>query len=344
MDSEITILILDLGLALAIALIASRRTKVPGATSLIIFSASLAIWSCSFLVFALFSSPLIDRICTSVIYLSSAIVGSALFTFSLSYTNRSNWISRPLIGLLGIIPLLTQILFWVEPWHSIFFVNSYHYGDHLIFTGPGDRIWSIYIFELVCAGTLLLIDDFIRRPRPLARYWVIILGCFAPFLVLLTRIMDLRIPFPLDLTLAAFTLTGLGFSYGLWNHDLITSVPLIPEVVVKYMDDGWIILDTQNIIVDINPAAERIIGLSREKAYGQPIAAVFNDLPNLGKTFDDVQELEMKRSIRSQETVALSQHPHFLAQRSTQPALWSSYHLARHHRTKTCRRCASTSP
>jgi len=301
MDSEITILILDLGLVLAIALIAYRRAKVPGAISLIIFSASLAIWSCSFLVFALFSSPLIDRICTSVIYLSSAIVGSALFTFSLSYTNRSNWISRPLIGLLGIIPLLTQILFWVEPWRSIFFVNSYQLGGHLTFTGPWDRIWSIYIFELVCAATLLLIDDIIRRPRPLTRYWVIILGCFAPFLVLLTRIMDLRIPFPLDLTLAAFTLTGLGFSYGLWNHDLITSVPLIPEVVVRYMDDGWIILDTQNIIVDINPAAERIIGLSREKAYGQPIAAVFNDLPNLGKTFDDVQELEMKRSIRSQE-------------------------------------------
>jgi len=301
MDSEITILILDLGLAFTIAVISYRRTKVPGAISLIVFSAFLAIWSSSFLVFALFSSLLIDRICTSVIYLSSAIVGSALFTFSLSYTNRSNWISRPLIGLLGIFPLLTQILFWVEPWRSIFFVSSYQYGNHLTFTGPWDRVWSIYIFELVCAGTLLLIDDFIRRPRPLARYWVIIFGCFAPFLVLLTRIMDLRIPFPLDLTLAAFTLTGLGFSYGLWNHDLITSVPLIPEVVVKYMDDGWIILDTQNIIVDINPAAERIIGLSREKAYGQPIASVFNDLPNLGKTFDDVQELEMKRSIRSQE-------------------------------------------
>src|SRR5271157_2230485 len=220
MDSEITILILDLGLALAIAWIAYRRAKVPGAISLIIFSAFLAIWSCSFLVFALFSSLLIDRICTSVIYLSSAIVGSALFTFSLSYTNRSNWISRPLIGLLGIIPLLTQILFWVEPWRSIFFVNSYHYGAHLTFTGPWDEIWSIYIYQLVFAGTLLLIDDFIRRPRPLVRYWVVILGCFAPVIVLLTRIMDLRIPFPLDSSLAAFTICGLDFSYGLLNHDL----------------------------------------------------------------------------------------------------------------------------
>ena len=301
MNSEIGVLILNLVLTFAIALVAYRRSKVPGAVSLIVFSISLALWTCSFLLYVLFSNPLTDRICTAVIYLASAIAGSAQFTFSLSYTNRSNWISRPLIGLLGIIPLLTLILLWVEPWRSIFFVNSYPYAHYLSFSGPWDRIWSIYMFELVCAGTLLLIDDFIRRPHPLKRYWLIILGCFVPFLVLLTRIMDLRIPFPLDLSLAAFTLTGLGFSYGLLNHDLITSVPLIPEVVVKHMDDGWIILDTQNIIVDINPAAEQMVGLSREKAFGQPISAVFSDFPNLGKTFDDVQELEMKRSIKSQE-------------------------------------------
>jgi PAS domain S-box-containing protein len=65
---------------------------------------------------------------------------------------------------------------------------------------------------------------------------------------------------------------------------LITSVPLIPEVVVKHMDDGWVVLDTQNIIVDINPAAERIMGLSREKAYGQPITAILTDFPNLRKS------------------------------------------------------------
>ena len=301
MNSELTILILDLALAIVFAMIAYSRLKVPGTISLIIFSASLGIWSCSYLALHLFSNPFLGQICTSIIYLSSAIAASTQFTFSLSYTNRSNWISRPVIGLLGVIPLLTQILFWVEPWRLIFFTNSYEYANHFILTGPWDKIWSIYLYQLLGAGTILLIDDFVRRPRPLARYWVILIGSFAPFLVLLTKIMDLAIPFPLKSTLAAFTLTGLGFSYGLANRDLITSVPLISEVVVKHMDDGWVVLDTQNIIVDINPAAERIMGLSREKAYGQSITAILTDFPNLRKSLDDVQELELKRSIRSQE-------------------------------------------
>jgi PAS domain S-box-containing protein len=301
MNYEFPILILNLALAIAFGLIAYGRSKVPGTTSLMIFSASLGIWSCSYLALHLFSNSFLDQICTAVIYLSSAVVASAQLTFCLAYTNRSAWISRPVIVLLGVIPLLTQILFWVAPWRLVFFTNSYEYANHFILTGPWDRIWSIYLYQLVGAGTILLIDDFARRPRPLARYWVILIGCFAPFLVLLTRIMNLTTPFPLDSTLVAFTLAGLGFCYGLVNRDLITSLPLIPEVVVKQMDDGWVVLDTQNIIVDINPAAERIMGLSREKAYGQPITAILTDFPNLRKSLDDVQELELKRSIKSQE-------------------------------------------
>ncbi len=87
MDFEITILILTLGLAFAIALIAYSRSKVPGAISLIIFSTFLGIWSCSFLAFDLFSNPFVNQLCTAMIYLSSAIVASAQFVFSLSYTN-----------------------------------------------------------------------------------------------------------------------------------------------------------------------------------------------------------------------------------------------------------------
>jgi len=71
--------------------------------------------------------------------------------------------------------------------------------------------------------------------------------------------------------------------------------------VVEGMDDGWIVLDMNNIIVDINPAAERIIGQSRDTAYGQPIFNVLGDFPNLGQTFGGNREYEMKRSVKSQE-------------------------------------------
>ena len=43
------------------------------------------------------------------------------------------------------------------------------------------------------------------------------------------------------------------------------------DAVVEGMDDGWMVLDPENNIVDINPAAERMAGLARDKVIGQPI-------------------------------------------------------------------------
>ena len=48
------------------------------------------------------------------------------------------------------------------------------------------------------------------------------------------------------------------------------------------MDEGWIVLNLQNVVVDANPAAELIIGMSREKAYGQPLTSILSDLSGLG--------------------------------------------------------------
>jgi PAS domain S-box-containing protein len=67
------------------------------------------------------------------------------------------------------------------------------------------------------------------------------------------------------------------------------------------MNDGWMVLNADEVIVDINPAAERMIGLPREKVFGQPLHSVLVDLPSLAPGAEGVQELEMKRSFRSQE-------------------------------------------
>jgi PAS domain S-box-containing protein len=67
------------------------------------------------------------------------------------------------------------------------------------------------------------------------------------------------------------------------------------------MDDGWMVLNTHDIVVDINPAAEKMIGLSHDAVYGQAITSIIGDIPGMGQTFVGNQELEMKRSLKSEE-------------------------------------------
>ena len=72
------------------------------------------------------------------------------------------------------------------------------------------------------------------------------------------------------------------------------------DAVVEGMDDGWMVVDDQNMIVDLNRATEEMIGLPREKIHGQPINTILTDWANIFKTPESIKELDMRRSVKSQ--------------------------------------------
>jgi PAS domain S-box-containing protein len=72
------------------------------------------------------------------------------------------------------------------------------------------------------------------------------------------------------------------------------------DAVVEGMDDGWMVVNDQNIIVDLNRATEEMIGLPREKIHGQPINTILTDWANIFKSPEAIKELDMRRSVRSQ--------------------------------------------
>ncbi len=84
---------------------------------------------------------------------------------------------------------------------------------------------------------------------------------------------------PLDLTPFGFTLTILAFTWGLFGFQLVEIAPIARDIVVEKLTDGIITLDTYGLIVDINPAGQRIAGLTTAEALGQPIAKVFSAWP-----------------------------------------------------------------
>jgi PAS domain S-box-containing protein len=72
------------------------------------------------------------------------------------------------------------------------------------------------------------------------------------------------------------------------------------DAVVEGMDDGWMVVNNQNMIVDLNRATEEMIGLPREKIHGQPINTILSDWSNIFKTPESIKELDMRRSVKSQ--------------------------------------------
>jgi PAS domain S-box-containing protein len=59
------------------------------------------------------------------------------------------------------------------------------------------------------------------------------------------------------------------------------------------MKDGMIILDANRRVVDINLAAQRMVGLSSEQEHiGKPVAEVLSQWPDLVARYHDLLEAE----------------------------------------------------
>ena len=91
------------------------------------------------------------------------------------------------------------------------------------------------------------------------------------------------------------------FSYQIFNVDEIDSHPITRDLAVESMDDGWMVVDLQNRVVDLNSAAEEMIGQSFENIYGKPITQILTDWKDILNSTKGNKEREMRRRVEPQE-------------------------------------------
>ena len=300
---QIAALLIDIAIALSAGLAALRRTRIAGASSLSVLSLSVAIWLACYLLFDDPAARSLRPLWAAAIYLAASIAASAQLTFALSRTNRRRWINRLSFSLLAIMPLITQILYWVKPWHGVLFGSTEIQAANSLFAaGAWGKLSAFYVYSVTGAGIVLLWDAFFRKRTPIfTRFLVILLGSLFPIFAEVLDFAGLDQISRMELLPFGFTLAALAFSTDFLNQTSTSAVFFDRNAVVEGMDDGWMVLDNENKIVDMNSSAERMTALSRDKVYGQPITSVLGDLPNLGQIFNGGQELEVRRSLRSEE-------------------------------------------
>ena len=86
-------------------------------------------------------------------------------------------------------------------------------------------------------------------------------------------------PFPmLDLTSISFVISGVLIAWVINYHRFLDIIPIARDTTIDNMQDGIVVVDLKDRVVDINPAAERIIQNSFKKVLGQPSTQIFPEL------------------------------------------------------------------
>jgi PAS domain S-box-containing protein len=229
-------------------------------------------------------------------YVGIVIVPTAWFAYILQYTGRSKWLTRRILALLSIVPTIILLLAFTNEVHGLIWTRVVldTSGPFLLLDsarGVGLLVYLVYSYILLLLSAFLIIQMLIRS-RYLYRWQAsaLLFGVFVPFLGSVLELFGLNLHPHLDLEPFGIIVTSLTAAFSVFYLRLGDVVPVAREVIIEGMSDGVIVLDAQNRIVDMNPAAQRLIGHAASEAIGKSIEQIWPEwFGNMESTRDMVE-------------------------------------------------------
>jgi PAS domain S-box-containing protein len=289
-------LLIAAAISAALAFFAWRRRPAPGAMPFMSLMLAVAIWSTGY-AFELSSVDLPTAIgWLKVEYVGIVAVPLTWLIFVLDHTGREKWVTRRNLGLLSAGPLVTLALAWTNEmhgllWHDMRLDASGSFSWLSYSFGPWLWGYTAYSYLLILLGVLLLIRTFVHAPRLYqVQAWALVAGALLSLVGDGVSILGLS-PFPkLYLTPFSFVVLGLIIAWGFFRLRLLDITPVARDAVIENLADGVIVLDGHNRIVDLNPAAEAIIGYSAAKVIGRSAEQLLFGQPDLFERYRDVEQ------------------------------------------------------
>ena len=268
----------------------------PGMLAFSIFMFLFAIWPMA-QAFDIITANLPLKIFLMKIRIDAPVfAGLAYLVMVLQLIGRANWVNRRRLFVLSIIPLLGAFFNWTSP--NILFRYNFHinlsgpFPILLWSNGPFFYIWFLYATVLFFVPLFLLLFAY-RNISLLSSRQVIIL-IVATLIPLVTNILfQIFAVTPIkgfNITPVTQVFMGLIIAWGIFYYKAFDMVPIARSKLIADMKDGMMALDIQNLIVDINPAAEQMTGLAAKTILGKPAKEVFASWPDLINRFKDVEE------------------------------------------------------
>jgi len=232
-------------------------------------------------------------------FLSICFIPTAWLIYIIQYTGREKWLTRRNLALLGIVPLAFWLLVLTNELHGLAW-SSIHLDireglaiKHSTY-GPGLWIYATYSYALIVVSTLLLIQTLVRSGR-LYRWQAraLLLAVFVVWLInLLIDISKPKSLLHLEMTPIALSLTAPVIAWSLYHLRHRDIVPVARTAVIESMNDGVIVLDAQDRIVDLNPAAGRLVECVPSEAIGQRLDRLWSGrLEHLQGDLQPAQEI-----------------------------------------------------
>ena len=283
-------------LSALLAFVMWRRRSAPGAVPLAMLTMGVAIWAVAYALSLAFTELSAQVFWYNCAYFGIGLLPASWLAFALQYVGLGSWLTRRKLALLAIMPVWVLAMVWTNDLHKLFRTEVYltDIGPYKILVttlGPAFWVHTLYSYLLLSLGTFLLLRNILRMSRLYRRQaGPLLVAVSAPWVGNALYLSGIS-PFPyLDLTPFAFSISGVALAWDLVRFHLFEIMPVARSVVLENMDDGVIVLDANNRIVDMNAAAQRLTNQSAAAAIGKPADQVFAERYDLVEHYRQVRE------------------------------------------------------
>ena len=199
--------------------------------------------------------------------------------------------------LLLIIPCLSTVIMFTNDVHHLMFEKYSIYSDQMVY-GPYFPIHSIYTYSLFGIGLLYFLRYSIKNSGFFSKQSIlIIVGTLIPLVSNVLGMLNL-LPLTTYITPISFTFMVIIYAFAIFKFDFMKVTPIALQKIVDRISDGYMILDTNNVITDFNQTFLNMFHLLPTEIRGNNLFAL-KDKNSGNCYFSEQDEVFVQNSIKA---------------------------------------------
>ncbi|MBH1939954.1 PAS domain S-box protein [Mobilitalea sibirica] len=294
------LLVLSALTTMALGIYGCRHKECPGTKAFVVSMFIGTLWSVSN---ALEISALTlehKLIWANIQYIAYSLAPVAWSIMVHQFLDKAHYVKKKYLILLLIIPIITIFSVWADQIYGIV-----RYDIHLDTTGslpviakkysPWFWVHFLQAYFLNFYSVLLLLKSVGTKNTIYRKQsFPLLIGTGLIFSFNLAYILGIRI-LPHDISPLIFSISGAIIAWGIFRFRLFRLVPIARNKVIEAMNHIVIVTDAADIVVDVNPAAAKLLALHKDQnLIGKPLSAISEEIAALLDHNDILTRREMQ--------------------------------------------------
>ncbi len=289
--------------AVAFVVYAFRARQAVGVTVFGLWMVATSGWVLMHMALFMVQNILAALTLLRVEWIFQVLVPPTFTLFALQYQGFRRWVIGWRQLLLFIFPFLLITLSWNNQaltliWNGLS-INLENNILPLQYT-PGSAYWIYWLYSYGCL--LIALWAFTRQRRTQGKAYLrqsrlLSAGVLIPLIMNIFSIFQPQSPFGFNAPSFSFTLGGVLVAFAIYRYRLFDLSPSYYHSLLESLQDGVIVLDQENRLLQANQLAASLLGLERTQSLGEKLEYLLDQnspwLALLNTTPDQKNEIQI---------------------------------------------------